>query len=132
MIYHGSNKLSKEGGNSLDAIRISYDISSAGTVANGAIYKSFKNPYGRPIGIINAVFIVKTQSTVASTVDAGVAADATTVANNVLNEKAATAVGILAGTPRIWNANQFLNVSKKTGAINGLEGKLVLDFVYLD
>ncbi len=94
---------------------------------------SLANPFGYDVIITNAVLRVTTQSTGASTMDIGVAADAVTSNDLLMDGVAGTAAGTFdnvksAGTNGrsgvVWGSTQFVNVAEATGDVAGLVGTL--------
>lgn len=115
------------------------DLSSAVAVATG-VYKSTANPFGSDVLILAATVRVTTASTGASTVDIGVAADATTVNDGLIDGLSLAATGLFtnaedAGTngeqTMVWGAAQFLNVAEASGDVAGVVGKLFVQYTYL-
>ena len=117
---------------------------STGAFSNGA-YKatlaaldtgggvlSLANPEGVAVIVTSLVLDITTVATAACTLDAGIAAAATTVSDTLIDGvDVNAAIGTFddqknAGTngsgSQKWAANQFLTVSMKTGAAAGLVG----------
>jgi hypothetical protein len=98
------------------------------------------NPEGQDFYITRVIVDVTTRSTGACTVDAGIAAGATTSADNLIDGLSAAAVGtyenqVNGGTNgkagQKWAADQFLTISRATGAAAGLRGKVYVEYVRL-
>lgn len=115
------------------------DLSSAAAVATG-VYKATANPFGSDVLILAATVRVTTASTGASTVDIGVAANATTVNDGLIDGLSLAATGLFtnaedAGTngeqTMVWGATQFLNVAEASGDVAGVVGKLYVQYTYL-
>jgi hypothetical protein len=104
------------------------------------VFASTLNPFGREVLIHSAFLRITTQSTGAATVDIGVAADAVT-ANDVLIDGLSTAAAGLfnsvtnAGTNgkvgQIWGASQYLNVAEASGDVTALVSVLHYTYSYL-
>lgn len=102
---------------------------------------SLLNPWGMPVYITRALLVVDTVATAACTVDVGVAADASTSADNLIDGKdvnAATgyfdnliAPGSNGLAGKVWTASQYVNVTKASGNANGLVGRLLLEVMPL-
>lgn len=102
---------------------------------------SLANPWGVDVYITRAVLVVDTIATAACTVDAGVAADATTSADNLfdgLDVHSATGyfdnlidhgTNGLAG--KVWTTSQYVNVTKASGNANSLVGRLFVEVIPL-
>lgn len=110
---------------------IPVQVALTGVLASGSI----ANPFGYDVIITEAVLRVTTQSTGASTMDIGVAADAVTSADNLMDGVAGTATGIFnnednAGTNGkssvVWGSAQFVNIAEASGDVAGLIGTLYL------
>lgn len=108
------------------------DADTAGGVAAVA------NPEGVKLLITRAVLHVSTKSTGACTVDAGVAANATTSADTLIDGLSVAATGVFDnltsngtnGKSVIeWGATEYVTVSKASGAAAGLAGTLFLEYV---
>jgi len=98
---------------------------------------SIANPYGVDVYITRLILDVTTAATAACTLDAGVAAAATTVADDLIDGVDVNTAVILTdnlvgggtngkGVVR-WGAAEFLTVSMKTGAAAGLVGFLYFE-----
>lgn len=102
---------------------------------------SLANPWGVSVYITRAVLVVDTIAAAACTVDAGVAADATTSADNLfdgLDVHSATGyfdnlidhgTNGLAG--KVWTTTQYVNVTKASGNANSLVGRLFIEAIPL-
>lgn len=116
------------------------DISQVAAVATG-VYNSTLNPFGAAVLITKAIVYVVDESTGASTVDIGVAADATTVNDGLFDGLSLAAAGLFtniedAGTngevSQVWGATQYLNVAEASGDVAGLgEAYLIVEYTYL-
>ena len=115
------------------------DISQASAVATG-VYRSLANPFGSDVLIKDITVRVTTVSTGASTVDIGVAANATTTNDGLIDGLSLATLGLYtnaedAGTngeqTMVWGANQFLNVAEASGDVAGVVGKIYIGYIYL-
>lgn len=108
-----------------------------GTAASTGVFAAIQNPHNRRLIITNRYFVADTQSTGASTLDIGVAANATTSADNLIDGVSAATAGVLqaAGTNgasgRVWEATQFVTVAEASGDVAGLVGILVIEYSFL-
>lgn len=104
-----------------------------GASGSAGVFASFPNPFGRDVIVHDLILDVTTVATVAATVDGGIASDATTGSDNLidgLDVNAATGMfstsvnpGTNGKAPRKWASGQFLNIEEKTGNVNGLVGR---------
>lgn len=115
------------------------DLSQATAVATG-VYKATANPFGQDVLILAATVRVTTASTGASTVDIGVAANATTTNDGLLDGLSLATLGLYtnaedAGTngeqTMVWGSSQFLNIAEASGDVAGVVGKLYVQYTYL-
>lgn len=115
------------------------DISQATAVATG-VYRSLANPFGSDVLIKDVTIRVTTASTGASTVDIGVAANATTTNDGLIDGLSLATLGLYtnaedAGTngeqTMVWGANQFLNVAEASGDVAGVVAKIYIGYIYL-
>lgn len=107
-------------------------LDTAGGVA------SIANPEGVKVIIRRIVVDVTTAATAACTVDAGVAANGTTSADNLLDGlDVNTAAGVFdnitdKGTNgksrQAWGASQYVTISKASGAAAGLAGNVYIEY----
>jgi len=119
----------------------SFKVSIAGLSGSSGVFKSVLNPFGRDVLILPTTALnITTQSAVASTLDIGVAADATTANDTVFDAVAGTATGTKVGTKNggsnggvavKWGANQYLNVKEDSGNVDALVADLYVQFIYL-
>lgn len=102
---------------------------------------AIKNPEGEDLYVTRLLVDITTKATAACTIDAGIAANATTSADNLIDgADAFAATGTLdnqrnAGTNGRagfrWPAGQFLTVSRATGAAAGLKGNVLIEYIRL-
>lgn len=102
---------------------------------------SLGNPFGIDVLITRAILVVDTVAAAACTVDVGVAADATTSADNLIDGKdvnAATgyfdnliAPGSNGLASKVWTTSQYVNVTKASGNANSLVGRLFVEVIPL-
>lgn len=110
---------------------------ATGTVTT-SVRSSVANPAGRPVMITGVAFVVSTAASGACTLDVGVAADATTVSDTLLDGidvNASTGVKSTLGTnglrQRTWSATECVNVNCASGTITGLVGYLSITYAVL-
>ena len=107
-----------------------------GTVTT-TVRTSISNPFGRDVFIVNRAFNATTASSGACTVDIGVAADADTIGDNLIDGQSTATAGVLqtagnnGGLMRRWNSDQFINMNCASGTITGLVGHLELIVTYV-
>lgn len=109
------------------------DLDAAGGIV------SEENPEEERLIITNVVLDVTTVATAACTVNAGIAADGSTSADNLLDGvdvnsatgvfDSATNKGSNGKTVKSWGATEYLTVSKATGAADGLVGRLYVHYI---
>ncbi len=98
---------------------------------------SIANPEGVSLIITRAVLNITTGSTGASTLDVGVAANATTSADNLIDGQSGATAGAFAevGTngkrAMKWGATEYVTVSEASGNVDGIAGELLLQYVTL-
>ena len=107
-----------------------------GTSGGGVV--SLANPFGRPVVVTGVALSITTASTGASTIDVGIAAGATTSADNLIDGRSGATIGTFASggadagtngkSAQVWGTTQFLTASQASGAVAGLAGKLVIKF----
>ena len=112
---------------------------SDGDAAGGVL--ALPNPEGTDIYVTRVILNVTKAATSAGTVDAGIAADATTSADNLidgLDVNAATGVfdnlingGTNGKAGRTWGTSQYLTISKATGSVAGLKGEAIIQYIRL-
>jgi hypothetical protein len=98
---------------------------ATGTVTT-SVRTSVANPTGKQALIQGIAFVATTQSAGACTVDVGVAADATTVGDNLLDGQSVAAAGVSAN--RISINAEFVNLNVASGTITGLVGYLAIKY----
>lgn len=117
-----------------------YDISQVAAVATG-VYDSNLNPFGADVLITKAMVYIVNASDGASTIDIGVAADAVTANDGLIDGLSAAATGLFnniedPGTngelSMVWGATQYLNIAEASGDVAGLsEAYLIIEYTYL-
>lgn len=109
-----------------------------GTSAGGVL--ALANPEGEDLYLTDLILDVTTQSTGASTVDAGIAANGTTSADNLIDGKSLATAGAFTNhtdggsngkAGQKWGASQYLTISQASGAVAGLEGYAIVKYVKL-
>lgn len=113
------------------------DLATA-TAAGGVL--ALANPFGKDVYVTFFGLELTTQSTGAGTVDAGIAANATTLSDNLIDGVSTAAAGVFtnAGSPgtngktgQKWGASQYLTVSQASGAVAGLVGRAIIRVIPL-
>lgn len=106
-------------------------VALTGVLAGGSI----ANPFGYEVIVTNAVLRITTVSTGASTMDIGVAADATTSNDTLMDGVSGAVLGAYdnvknAGTNGrsgvIWGTSQFINIAEASGDVAGIIADLYL------
>lgn len=120
----------------------SVQVPLADTGAAAGDLAAVENPTGTACVIVEAFVNLTTVATVAATVDVGVAADAATLSDTLLDGidvNSATGVftvGVNGGTNgkqgRPWAATQYVTASEASGNTEGLEGTLTVLYVDLE
>jgi len=93
---------------------------------------SLANPEGVDLIVTKLVLNVTTAATAACTVDAGVAANGTTLNDDLIDgQDVHTAAGVFSSGTNImlWESDQYLTVSKATGAAAGLKGYAYIEYI---
>jgi hypothetical protein len=115
-------------------------IAIAGAAGSSGVFVSTLNPFGVDILIHSAILRITTQSTGAATVDIGVAADATTSNDGLIDGLSVAAAGVFntaqnGGTNgkngAVWGAAQYLNVAEASGNVADLVAALHLEYSLL-
>ena len=114
-----------------------YKVPLAALDTGGGVL-SVANPEGVELFVTRVLVDVTTPATGVCTVNAGIAAAATTSSDNLLDGLDVGTAAILAdnvGTPgtngkavQAWAANQFLTISMATGAAAGLVGNAYIEY----
>lgn len=93
------------------------------------------NPFGVAVIVTDVIINLTTVSTGAGTVDAGIAANATTSSDTLIDGvNVNAAVGVFDnqadrgtnGGLALWAADRYLTVSKASGSVAGMAGKLYI------
>lgn len=115
-----------------------YKVALAALDTAGGVL-SLANPEGVALIVKRIILDVTTKSTGACTVDAGIAANGTTSADNLLDGlDVGTAAGVFdnienQGTNGVgakkWGTTEYLTISKATGAAAGLVGNAYIEYV---
>lgn len=111
-----------------------------GAAGTSGVFGSLLNPFGQSVFIHKLIIDVTTQSTGASTLDAGPAADATTSNDTLIDGVSGATAGVLnsqknAGTNGLgmvkWTAAQYLNVAEASGDVDGLVATVYAEVSFL-
>lgn len=114
------------------------DLTAATGTGGGAVL-SLANPEGVDIYVTRLILNVATQSAGAAAVDAGIAANGTTSADNLIDGKSVATAGVFdnikdAGTNgkagQKWGAGQFLTITA-SATTAGMVGEALIDYVLL-
>ena len=106
-----------------------------GVADTGGGVASLKNPFGVDVIVLDAVLDITTKAAAACTVDAGIAANGTTLNDKLIDGlDVHTATGVFSnvhsggtnGKIQKWGKDQFFTASKASGAAAGLKGKFYL------
>jgi hypothetical protein len=111
------------------------ELSITGASGSTGVFASLANPFGYDVIIIRAILRITTQSGVASTLDIGVGANATTSNDGLFDGLSGASTGLFdnliaahAGTnglpSQVWATTGFLNVAEASGNVNALVAKL--------
>lgn len=111
---------------------MAYKVALAAVDTAGGV-AAIANPEGAAVIVTRVLIDVTTASTGACTVDAGIAANATTSADGLIDGQSVAATGVFDnisdggtnGKARAkWGATQYLTISKASGATAGLVGNV--------
>lgn len=108
------------------------EFSATGAAASSGVFASLANFSGENLLIVGRCINITTQSTGASTLDLGVAANATTTSDTLIDGGSGAAVGVVsaAGTNgaeyRTWSTTQVVTLAEATGDVDGLVATVVL------
>lgn len=107
-------------------------------VATAGGVLSLANPEGVELIVTRLIIRVTTASSVAATVDAGIAANGTTLADTLIDGLSVAATGVFdniedAGTNGeasvVWGTSEFLTISQASGDVTGLVGFAYVEYV---
>lgn len=110
-------------------VRVTKVALAAGTAGGGVL--SWANPAGASIIVHHIILDITTQSTGASTIDVGVAANGTTSSDTLIDGVSGAAAGVFnsathagsnGGMARKVTSTQFVTASQASGAVAGLVG----------
>lgn len=110
------------------------ELQVLGTSASAGVIGAIDNPAGEPIIIMDSWIDIATGSTGASTLDIGVAANRTTLGDNLIDGISGQTAGILntrgtnGGALRRWAANQVVTISEASGDVNGLNATVYVKY----
>jgi hypothetical protein len=98
---------------------------------------SLANPEGVDLIVTKLVIDAITAATAACTVDAGIAANGTTSADNLIDGQDVNAAAGAFGSPsgsngklaKLWKSNEYLTISKASGAATGLAGNAYIEYI---
>ena len=98
------------------------------------------NPEGVPLAVTVATLYITTGSSNSSTIDVGIAANATTSNDTIIDGRSGATAGVFGnlgdpgtnGGESLWGATQYLTVSEASGDVSGLEGYLLVEYKILD
>ena len=113
----------------------STSVAVAGGSGSTGVFASVLNPWGVNVFIVSRQLRVSTQSSGAATVDIGVAADATTSNDGLIDGASVAAAGVVdvpgtnGKTGQFWGATQYVNVAEASGDVNGLVATLYIGAV---
>lgn len=108
---------------------------AAGTTAAAVL--SLANPEGADLLVTRLVLDITTAGPASTTVDAGIAANATTSADNLIDAGVVSAIGVIdniedGGTNGQavfkWTSTQFLNITA-SAALTGLVGNAYIEYI---
>jgi hypothetical protein len=109
------------------------------TAGDGSgVIVSEANPEDRDLYITRVIVEIETQSAGASTLDIGVAADATTSNDTLIDGLSGATAGIFCNGKdpgsngklgKKWGSSEFFNVAEASGDVTGLVGKIYVDYV---
>jgi hypothetical protein len=119
-------------GNTSAPVHLAYLGTVTGTSASTGVIFSTANPFGCSVLVHELYIDITTQSTGASTLDAGIAADATTGSDTLIDGVSGASVlratvlkngGTNGRNGVVWSSSRFLNVEEKTGDVDGMVAK---------
>lgn len=110
-------------------------IAVTGTSDTNGVFASLLNPLGETLIIKNCIIYLSTASTGACTVDIGVAADATTSNDSLIDGLSIATAGAFGGSVdggtngknvKVWSATQYVNCADASGDPTGAVGEIIL------
>lgn len=127
--YTSGNNPQYVGGGGPFAVEVT--LTAATTTTAGAV-AAVANPVGEELIITQAIVRTTTQSTGAATLDIGVAANATTASDTLIDGLSVATAPIVLGTPgtnglvpRVWGASQYVTATA-SATTAGMVGSLHL------
>lgn len=115
-----------------------------GTVTGGSgstgVFAPFANPFGQSVLVLSTVLEITTQSSGASTLDIGVAANNSTSNDFQIDGVSGAAAGVFnsnknrgtnGGGVQRWGETAFLNVAEASGDVNGLVATLYAEIAFI-
>lgn len=114
-----------------------YCVELADTGASAGDIAAVANPEGVPVHITRAILYLTTESTGASTLNVGVAANGTTGSDNLIDGVSGATAGAYDNLKdggsngkggQLWGASEYVTASESTGDTTGLEGYLCLEY----
>ena len=127
LVNASGSVIASYGANVKPAVGTELGVSVSTSTTSGVI-ASLANPFGFDVMVMARSFRVTTPSSGACTVDVGIAANATTSNDGLIDGPSVasaaviTAPGTNGNTSVRWASNQFLNVAVASGDANGLVG----------
>lgn len=114
-----------------------FNVALADTGAAAGDLAAVLNPEGVDLIVTYAALNITTGSTGASTIDMGIAANATTSSDTLIDGRSGATAGVFdniehagtnGGTGVVWGASQYLTASEASGDTTGLVGEVKLKF----
>lgn len=113
-----------------------YKVALAAADTAGGIL-SLKNTEGVDLIITKLVLNVTTKASAACTVDAGIAANGITSADNLIDGQDVNAAADTFGSPsgangkpaKLWKSTEYLTASVASGAAAGLKGDAYIEYI---
>lgn len=112
------------------------ELQLTGTAATTGVFATMANPHGTDLIIWDSCINIITGSAIASGLDIGVAANATTASDTLLDGISGQTAGIFStrGTNgaalRRWNAGQWVTVQENSGDAAGLNAVLHVKYSF--
>jgi hypothetical protein len=113
-------------------------LAIVGAGGSTGVFASVVNPFGEAVVITRAVLDITTQSSIASTLDIGVASNATTSNDTLIDGLSGAATGVFDNTKNggtngkgsvKLGDTQFVNVAEASGDVNALVATLYLEAI---
>lgn len=119
------------------------ELAITGGSADANVFEALANPTGVDVMVLRAYLRITTASSGASTLDIGIAADAVTASDVLIDGLSGAATGIFdsadgtdngtngVAKPQVWASTSYITVKEASGNVDGLVATLYVEYTYL-